>query len=425
MSSAAASHPAPQIAQEIEDCSALRETRSVLVRSARVTLEDLARLDGHLRTRLDALQAVWEPATELVDKMLAKPRVGTAFTLAVLALRKNDTRRLDQLIVLARTVPEVRRGLISALGWVPAKSLREVSAGWFATPDRFLRRLGIAACAVHRVDPGALLAGAIESRDPSLRAVAAGCAGELGRLDMREACIALLEDADPRVRMHAARSAVLLGDRAQALDALAAIALADAPLRVDALPVAILASDRTRTRALLKRMAQARDERQPATIRFVVYAVGLAGDLQFMDWLISLMRNPVHARLAGEAFALMTGADLVLLDLEQPAPQGAPTNTNDASNDPAVAFHDDEGMAWPNAELVRAWWEANKSGFSMDERHFVGTLPDPTHCKHVLRESRQRRRWVAALHLALAAPGSVLFNPAAPAWRQTRLLQAK
>ncbi|HUL67273.1 MAG TPA: TIGR02270 family protein [Burkholderiaceae bacterium] len=425
MSSVAASQPATWIAQQVEDCIALRERRSVLVRSARVTLEDLLRLDGHLRTCLDGLQAVWEPAATLADKALAKPRVGAAFTAAVLALQNKDTRRLDQLIALARTAPEVRRGMISALGWVPAKSLREISAGWFATPDRFLRRLGIAACAVHRVDPGALLAGAIESRDPGLRSVAAGCAGELGRLDMREACLALLDDADPRVRMHAARSAVLLGDRAQALDALAAIALADAPLRVDALPVAILASDRSRTRALLKRMAQARDERQPATIRFVVYAVALAGDLQFMDWLISLMRNPVHARLAGEAFALMTGADLVLLGLERQPLQSAPANANDASNDPAVAFHDDEGMAWPDAALVRAWWEANKAGFSLDERHFVGTIPDAAHCKHVLRESRQRRRWVAALHLALGAPGSVLFNPAAPAWRQTRLLQAK
>src|SRR5262252_6773034 len=211
MSSVAASQPAPQIAQQVEHCIALRERRSVLVRSARVTLEDLLRLDGHLRTCIDGLHAGREPAAELADTALATPRVGAAFTVAVLALQNKDTRRLDQLITLARTVPEVRRGLVSALGWVPAKSLREVSAGWFATPDRFLRRLGIAACAVHRVDPGALLAGAIESRDPGLRAIAAGCAGELGRLDMREACLALLDDPEPRVRMYAARSAVLLG----------------------------------------------------------------------------------------------------------------------------------------------------------------------------------------------------------------------
>jgi uncharacterized protein (TIGR02270 family) len=308
---------------------------------------------------------------------------------------------------------------VSALGWVPAQSLRQVAAGWFATPDKFLRRLGMAACLVHRVDPGPLLAGAIESPDAGLRAVAAACAGELGRLDLRPACAALLDDADARVRLHAARSAVLLGDRGKALDLCGEITVAEGPLRADALPFAVLAADRGRTRSLLERLAKQRDEKQPATIRFVLYAVGLAGDLRFIDWLISLMPDPLYSRLAGEAFAIITGADLALLDLERKPPEeGSP------SEDPgtAVAFDDDDGMAWPDAARVSGWWQANKTGFTAGARHFVGTTPDAPHCQHVLRESRQRRRWVAALHLALAAPGSMLFNAAAPAWRQRRLL---
>ena len=427
MSSVAASRPVVPtvLAQHAEDCVALRETRSVVVRSAQVTLEQIARLDERLRAHLDGLHVAGQAGARLADEALAKPGVGSAFTVAVLALQNGDSTRLDRLIALARTLPKVRRGLISALGWVPAKSLRQVSAGWFATTDRFLRRLGIAACAVHRVDPGALLAGAIESRDAGLRAVAAGCAGELGRLDMREACLALLDDPEPRVRMHAARSAVLLGDRARALDLCAELMLAEDALRFEALPVAMLAADRKRARALLERLAQRRDEKQPATIRLVVYAVALAGDLRFIDWLISLMGDPLHARLAGEAFAIMTGADLALLDLERKPPENAPAGPNDATDDPRVALDDDEGMAWPDPARVQAWWQANKAGFALDARHFVGTTPEAAHCQHVLRESRQRRRWVAALHLALAAPGSVLFNAAAPAWRQKRLLQAK
>ncbi len=51
----------------------------------------------------------------------------------------------------------------------------------------FLRRLGIAACAVHRVDPGAVLAEAIEDPDAALRARALKAAGELGRADLLEA----------------------------------------------------------------------------------------------------------------------------------------------------------------------------------------------------------------------------------------------
>src|SRR5262245_36314699 len=298
------------LAQHAEDCIALRETRSVLVRSAHVTLVQLARLDERLRAHLDGLQVAGEAGAQLADEALAKPGVGAAFTVAVLALQHNDSKRLAQIIALARTLPAVRRGLVSALGWVPAASLRQVASGWFATPDKFLRRLGMAACAVHRVDPGPLLAGAIESEDPGLRAVAAGCAGELGRLDMRQACAALLDDPDPRVQLHAARSGILLGDRGRSLDACGVIALSELPTRAEALPLAILAADRKRVRTLLERLARKRDEKQPATIRFVVYAVALAGDLYFIDWLIALMADPLYARMAGEAFALITGADL-------------------------------------------------------------------------------------------------------------------
>src|SRR5882672_4889554 len=116
------------------------------------------------------------------------------------------------------------------------------------------------------------------------------------------------------------------------------------------------------------------------------------------------MQDPLYARLAGEAFALITGADLALLDLEQKPPAG--TEDQDSGKADAVAFDDDEGMAWPDQERVRAWWQTNKTGFAAGARHFVGTAPDAAHCQHVLRESRQRRRWVAALHLALAAPGA-------------------
>jgi len=242
---------------------------------------------------------------------------------------------------------------------------------------------------------------------------------------MRDACLALLHDVDARVRKHAARSAVLLGDRARALDACSALVLADGSVRFEALPIVMLAADPKRARALLERLAQRRDERQPATIRLLVYAVALAGDLRFVDWLISLMRDPLHARLAGEAFAIMTGADLTLLDLERKPPENAPSDSTDATDDPVVALDDDAGMAWPDPARVQAWWQANKAGFALEARHFVGTTPDAAHCQHVLRESRQRRRWVAALHLALAAPGSVLFNAAAPAWRQKRLLQPR
>src|SRR5439155_19391492 len=130
----------------------------------------------------------------------------------------------------------------------------------------------------------------------------------------------------------------------------------------EALPVAILAADRKRARALLERLARKRDADDPATIRFVVYAVALAGDLYFIDWLILLMQDALYARLAGEAFAMITGADLALLDLEQKPPETPSAGPNDAGDDAVVAPDADDGMAWPDPARVRARWQTTKAG---------------------------------------------------------------
>jgi hypothetical protein len=52
----------------------------------------------------------------------------------------------------------------------------------------------------------------------------------------------------------------------------------------------------------------------------------------------------------------------------------------------------------------------------------MGAAADEAHCQHVLRTGGQRQRAVAALLLVLMRPGSMLFNMAAPAPRQQRLL---
>ena len=51
-----------------------------------------------------------------------------------------------------------------------------------------------------------------------------------------------------------------------------------------------------------------------------------------------------------------------------------------------------------------------------------GELPTPAHCLQVLATGYQRQRLAAAEHLSLLTPGTPLFNVAAPAWRQQRLL---
>jgi hypothetical protein len=59
-------------------------------------------------------------------------------------------------------------------------------------------------------------------------------------------------------------------------------------------------------------------------------------------------------------------------------------------------------------------------------RYLLGRpIDDEAWLEHVLREGFQRQRAAAALELAIRRPTEPLFNVAAPAWRQKKLLGLK
>jgi uncharacterized protein (TIGR02270 family) len=98
------------------------------------------------------------------------------------------------------------------------------------------------------------------------------------------------------------------------------------------------------------------------------------------------------------------------------------TGPTDDPEDEDVSLDADDDLPWPDAEKIRAWWETNRVRFQDGTRYFMGETVNPAHCLHVLKEGCQRQRIAAALYLCLLQPGTVLFNCAAPAWRQKRWL---
>jgi uncharacterized protein (TIGR02270 family) len=152
------------------------------------------------------------------------------------------------------------------------------------------------------------------------------------------------------------------------------------------------------------------------------------GDPQLAPWLITQMEDLRWSRLAGEAFTLITGADLAWLDLERKPPEGASDGGfGGPSEDPAdddVALDQDESLPWPDAAKVQAWWASQAARFPPGRRCFMGAEPSPTEAARVLREGCQRQRHAAALWACILEPGRPLFPTAAPAWRQKRWLAA-
>src|SRR5262249_39674812 len=155
----------------------------------------------------------------------ARVGVGEVFAVAMRAIDERDDKALDRAIALCAALPEARRGLLSAFGWVSALQLQGIVRGLLASPAAPRRELGLAACRLHAVDPGPPLLSALDDEVPALRAAALRIAGELGRTELLPRVLAAILDAEPEARRRAAVAGCLLGDRGDALAALESLCL--------------------------------------------------------------------------------------------------------------------------------------------------------------------------------------------------------
>jgi uncharacterized protein (TIGR02270 family) len=405
------------VEQHLEESAHLRQVRSFLVQAPHVNLLQLGRHDERIVAHLDGLAVAGESGTRTCRAALQSPGVGEVYAAAVRSIEDQDREGLDSIIEIVSGVPESEAGLISAFGWVSAHFLQGTIKEFLASDDPLHRRLGITACAMHRVDPGARLDMAASDVDPRLRARVVRAAGECGRRDLLPACMKAHADEDRAIRFWAAWSAALLGEPHKVLPVLQAFALAASLFRDRAARILFKVEAPRRALELLRTVAQ-----NPADIRALIQAVGIAGDPHHVPWLIEQMSDLTLARLAGESFSFITGLDLATLDLERARPEGIRLGPTDAPEDEDVAMDPDDGLPWPDPEKIQKWWETHRHDLPAGVRHFMGKPPAWEHCLDVLRNGYQRQRIAAAEYLCLLRPGTRLFNTAAPAWRQKRLL---
>jgi len=210
---------------------------------------------------------------------------------------------------------------------------------------------------------------------------------------------------------------VLLGNRGGALDALTRAGLEDGPHRARGFLLSGQAMAPSAAHVVLQDLAK-----DPTQLRWLIQGAGITGDPTYVPWLIGHMGKNETARLAGEAFSLLTGLDLALLDLERKPPEDFESGPNDDPDDPNVDMDADDGLPWPDQERITKWWAANGSRFQSGTRYFMGAPVTREHCIDVLKNGYQRQRILAAHYLCLLDPGTPLFNTSAPAWRQQRLL---
>jgi uncharacterized protein (TIGR02270 family) len=176
--------------------------------------------------------------------------------------------------------------------------------------------------------------------------------------------------------------------------------------------------DQDQAQSWLRQFAQ-----DPPDVRLLIQGAGIAGDPAYVPWLIQHMAEKQSARLAGEAFSLITGLDLAYLDLEVEPPEGGSgAGPNDDPADANVDMDADDGLPWPDPERITRWWDANGARFDPGARYFMGGTLTREQALRTLKEGFQRQRIIAAHYLTLLSPGTPLFEWRAPARRQQQQL---
>ena len=151
------------------------------------------------------------------------------FAAAVLAFESGDLEMIQEVVEVGTATPEAQRGLISAVGWLTYEQAAKPIKMLLAAEEPARKRVGIAASAIHRRNPGPALLAAFGADEPALRARAFRAAGELGFVDSHIAVRSNIKSKSPVVRFWAAWSNSLLIGHKDALAYLQDVAEAGGP----------------------------------------------------------------------------------------------------------------------------------------------------------------------------------------------------
>ncbi|MEE9129610.1 MAG: TIGR02270 family protein [Phycisphaerales bacterium] len=406
------------ITQHAEEAAFHWLLRDAAVCAPHYDLKDLAKLDDRVEAHIDGLRIAGAAGWEIVKEELGWQEAGEVFTAAILAFESGDAERIEEVLEVGVGEIELARGVISALGWMTYEQARPQIDSLLASDVPMRRRIGIAAAAIHRKDPGEALKAALVDDDAALRARALRAAGELGRRDVLSLVKGCVGHEDPGVRFWAAWSASVLGEMTAVLP-LREIALGGGRSAERAADMA--ARRMPPVNALVWQKELSNDATR---LRLAAKVAGAIGDPVLVPWLIEMMSNDEIARVAGEAFTMITGVDLAYDDLERDWPEGFEAGPTESPEDEDVSMDADEDLPWPDGNLISQWWNERGSDYAPGARHLLGKPMEVESLQDALKTGRQRQRAAASLELALRQPGQPLFEIRAPGYRQRAALPA-
>jgi uncharacterized protein (TIGR02270 family) len=402
--------------QHAEEAAFLWLLRNEATHAPNYDLHDLAELDERVDAHLDGLRVAGAKGWDACRRELEWREAGEVFAAAHVALQSRIGRRVDQVLDVALESRELARGFVAALGWFPYDDVEPTISALLDSSDSAARRIGIAAAAAHRRDPGTVLMAAASESEPVVRVRALKAAAELGRSDLLPLCAEHGQANDSDDRFWTAWSAALLGD-IRVASSLCETAIADGPFAEEACDLATRRMNGDEACAWRRYLADAE-----GGSRLAITAARAHGDPAAVSWLIEVMAVDDLARSAGEAFSFITGVDLTASGLSAQRPPGFESGPTDDVDDDNVAMDPDENLPWPEPQAVTTWWSRHGGRFTPGRRYLAGGPVNANTLHDVLLHGTQRQRAAAALELVLQNPGQPLFEVRARADQQQQAL---
>lgn len=419
----------PDIIEEhAEEAAFLWQQREMAVRAPDFDIEEISEADERVEAHLDGLRIAGEDSWD-ITKAIGWDLGGEFFTGMWLALEHGRTEWIREVMDAAEGDAEATSGVVSAFGWIEKKKLQGHVKQLLKSSNPYGRQVGIGACAIHRVNPGAALESALKDDHEGLRARALKAVGEMGFTGFLPLLEKNLEHEDDECRFWAAWSAGLLGSR-NANKILGLFGAVENPRRRQALELGIRLLEPEQAHHLIRNLVA--DKKQ---LRWALMSAGYQGDPVYLEPLMKQFENDEVARVAGESFEMITGLNIFLESLEvipEVVQQPEPTEEElqgdwdfDEDDDDDEVLDEDEGLVVPDLEKLQPWYDANKDRFPQGERLLCGHPLSQESCATILMSGQQRQRRAAALEMVLANPGTQLFETRAPGRRQLECLRDK
>lgn len=397
--------------QFVVDASFLWLLRSISVNQPHYFIDDLVKLEKRIDANLDGLMCNFPLAWEICLDELVYEQSGEMFTTAIIAFRSRDVNKIKQVVDHAFCNDETFKGLVSAMAWLPKNLVSEWAERFLYSKDLNHKYLAIAYYSVQRKNPGQILQELFQREDclahDKLLSRLLRLVGELKLYTFINQIQPLANHETPEVAFWANWALVMLGEHRRVLTLLDFIK-EDSPWENLALQTVFKILPIDKSRKWISESAQ-----KPELIRTVIKATGILGDPHAVPWLIDKMNNFDTAKIAGEAFSLITGIDLERYELSVEPPQDI---TVVPSDDEDVSLDADENLPFPDVSKINHTWLRYRDRYKAGSRYLMGievnqnTPATIAKLNHVLKQAAQRQRFSVALTLALIDPQSPFIN---------------